>query len=173
MFAVRVVGIDISRVHLEQARQWDANRGISQMEWVVGNGFRLPLATGSVDFVMSSLVLHHFAPGKLDTLLRECRRVARRGIVMSDLWCHPLPFALYRLLEPFFVRSPITRHDGRASFQRAYTPVEMLALASPLLPGVQVVPHFPSFRWVMEWYCPAHWTSPASVETFHDGWFRF
>lgn len=146
--AVRVLALDFSPRHLAYAQAWNRRAQTPHVHLLGGDALRLPLADSSVDYVTSSLFLHHFAPPQLEQLLAECRRVARRGLAMSDLWRHPLPFYLYRtLIEPLLVRSPVTRHDGRASFHRAYRPAEVEAIAARVLPDVAVQLHLPGMRW--------------------------
>jgi ubiquinone/menaquinone biosynthesis C-methylase UbiE len=45
----------------------------------------IPAADAAVDFVTCSLALHHFDPPAAVALLRELRRVARRGVIVNDL----------------------------------------------------------------------------------------
>ncbi|MCZ7572231.1 MAG: methyltransferase domain-containing protein [Ardenticatenaceae bacterium] len=113
---------------------------------LAADGRRVPLADNAVDYVISSLLLHHLAPEAVVALLRECRRVARRGLVMTDLIRHPVPYWLFRLVRPLLVRSPITRHDSEASFRRGYTPAELRRLAAQALADPQVSVHLPSTR---------------------------
>ncbi|MBA3534543.1 MAG: methyltransferase domain-containing protein [Ardenticatenales bacterium] len=146
--AVRVLALDLIPRHLTLARHWNHMAETPHVLLVGSNALHLPLANQSVDFVTSSLFLHHFDEDALRALFAECRRVARRGLVMSDLWRHPLPFYLYKgLAEPLFVRSPITHEDSTASFRRAYRPAEIARIAAFVLPEPQVALHFPSFRW--------------------------
>lgn len=148
--AVRVLALDRVPRQLHHARAWNAHLGTPHVLLLAGDALRLPLTDQSVDYVTSSLFLHHFDEAALRHLFAECRRVARRGVAMSDLWRHPLPFALYQTLaEPLLVRSPITHFDSRASFRRAYRPAEIAALAGECLPGVRVSVQLPSFRWVL------------------------
>lgn len=119
------------------------------VDLVAADGSRLPLADNAVDYVVSSLLLHHLAPEAVVSLLRECRRVARRGVVMTDLIRHPVPYWLYRLVQPLLVRSRITRHDSVASFRRGYTPAEVRRLAMQALPDPRVRVHLPSTRVVL------------------------
>ena len=79
-----------------------------------------------------------------------------RGVEGDRAWAvldrsEPLPFALYQAFEPFLVRAPVTYHDSRLSFRRAYTPREMQSIAARELPGVTVRLNVPSLRWVLEW----------------------
>lgn len=150
--ALRVIGVDIQPLHLRMARRWSERDASPPVTWITSQALTLPFADKSVDIVTSSLFLHHFDPATLGLLFAECRRVARYGVVMTDLWRHPLPFALYQLMEPLFVRSPVTRYDSRVSFRRAYTAAEMEAIAAPHLPGISVKVNIPSFRLVLEWW---------------------
>jgi SAM-dependent methyltransferase len=150
--AVRVLALDFAPRHLEVARRWNEAEGALHLLLLGGNALALPLADHSVDYVNSSLFLHHFDAPALCHLFRECRRVARRGLAMSDLWRHPLPYYLYKAAaEPLFVRSPVTRADSTVSFHRAYRPDEIKRIAREALPDaeVEVRLHFPSFRWVL------------------------
>ncbi len=151
--AVRVVGLDLVPMHLANAQQWNCREGTEQVQLVAGDALRLPFEAGGVDVVTSSLFIHHFSSPALETLLYECRRVARRGIVMSDLWRHWLPYYLYKgIAEPLLVKSPVTHYDSAASFHRAYTPQEMRDTVEAILPGATIRLDFPSFRWVLEWW---------------------
>lgn len=103
----------------------------------VADGRRLPFASGSVDVVTCSLVVHHLPPDDAVTLLREMRRVARRGLVVNDLVRNWHGLAGAWLVGRLFTHNPVTRHDATLSVRRAYTPAELLALArrAGLQPG--------------------------------------
>jgi SAM-dependent methyltransferase len=110
---------------------------------VASDALRLPFADRSVDVVSSTLFLHHFdAPG-VATLLRESARVARVAVAALDLTRHRVPLAVNALLARFAYRSPITRHDGRASVLQAWTIPELRAIAAHALPGTLVRPAGP------------------------------
>jgi ubiquinone/menaquinone biosynthesis C-methylase UbiE len=144
---LRVVGADISRLHLECSR-----REYPQVLGVRADAFRLPLANESVDIVHSSLFLHHFRAPQIELLLREFCRVARVGWVMNDLVRHTLPLWFFRSTWPIFARSHLTRYDGSASVRRAYTVAEMRRIIQKV-PGAQVHAHVP-FRLAVTWKRP-------------------
>ena len=83
----------------------------------------LPLADGAVDVVMCVQALHHFKRDAADRLVRECVRVARVGVIISDLRRSYPAYWGARLLALGPV-SPLSRHDGPLSVLRAYTPAE-------------------------------------------------
>ena len=104
----------------------------------------LPLAPGSVDYVISTLFLHHFSPNALVALLHNAYRLARRGLVMSDLVRGRLPYLAFHAAAPLFARNYLTRQDGLLSIRRAYTPEELRELAERAgLRGAKVHAHFP------------------------------
>jgi hypothetical protein len=141
---LQVLALDCKLLHLQIAQSANRNQQF-QPQLVGGDAFRLPLQDGSIDIVTSSLFLHHFRPPQIELLLREFSRVSRIGWVMTDLVRHYLPLAFFRATWPLFARSPLTRHDGAASFRRGYTIEEMRTHLSNMQTGaerVTVTPHF-------------------------------
>jgi hypothetical protein len=139
---VRLIGLDRSARHLGAARpQRAASETFSLLQ---ADALQLPLAERGADFVISSLFLHHFAPEAATELLRRAYRCAARSLIMSDLVRGLWPELAFRLVEPAFARHPFTRHDGRLSIRRAYTPAELLGLAARAgLPDPHVHAHWP------------------------------
>ena len=92
---------------------------------VCGDARSLPLATGSVDVVTCSQLLHHFADDEIPAVLRELDRVARGWVVVSDLrrswlaawgfWLVSWPLGFHR----------VTRHDVVVSVLRGFTVDEL------------------------------------------------
>jgi len=98
----------------------------------------------SVDFIISSLFLHHCSPASVIEILRLAFVHARQGIVMSDLVRGWLPYFAFKLIQPVFARNALTRHDGALSIRRAYTPTELLEFARAAgLPNPKVSTHWP------------------------------
>lgn len=122
---VTVIPLDISAWSLGIARDADPDLALLQAD-----ALRLPFAPGSVDYVMSSLFLHHLPPPVVTRLLRACYRVARRGLIMSDLRRGRVNEWAWHVTLPFFARSHITYHDGLASIKRAYRPAEFRQMAA-------------------------------------------
>lgn len=110
---------------------------------VAADALRLPLSDRSVDVVSSTLFLHHFDAAGVAALLRESARVARFAVSALDLTRHRVPLAVNALLSPVLYRSPITRHDGRASVLQAFTIPELRTIAARALPGALVRPAGP------------------------------
>jgi SAM-dependent methyltransferase len=120
-------GLDVSARNLRIARE-NANdqAGIYLLQ---ADGLALPFAPNSVDYVVSTLLLHHLEPDALITLLRHTFERARCGIIMSDITRAALSQIGFRLIQPVIAPHPMTLHDGIVSIQRAYTPDELRDLA--------------------------------------------
>lgn len=117
---VKVVASDGDRavvgIAQQMLRPWD-------VELVQHNALQMPFADTSVDIVTCVFSLHHFARDAAVQLLREMSRVARLGVVVSDLRRTYGGYWGARLLALGPV-SPLSRHDGPLSVLRAYTPAE-------------------------------------------------
>ncbi len=109
---------------------------------------RLPFPTGSFDFAICSLLLHHLAESQVRTALCELRRTARHGVIVSDLVRGWLPYAGVVLATHMLSRNVITRNDGPLSVRRAYTVVEMRKLADEAGYPDLVLHSRPGFRMV-------------------------
>lgn len=139
---LRIWAVDWSFRHLNCAANFLPEEVPVQL--ICGDANRLPFPPESVDFVISSLFLHHFSPEPLARLLQSAYACARRGLIMTDLVRGAAPRAAFHLIAPLLARHPFTRHDGELSIRRAYRPGELLAVAQYAgLPGPQVQAHFP------------------------------
>ena len=117
--AAQLIGLDPEPVTLRAAA--DQIRNYPEIALVQGDGRALPLASDSVDFVLSSQMLHHFSEDDIINLLRGWSRVARRAIIVCDLVRHPVAYHGIRLVTKAFTRNIMTRTDGPLSVQRAFT----------------------------------------------------
>ena len=115
----QLIGLDPEPVTLRAAVK--QTRDYPEIGLVRGDGRALPLASDSVDFVLSSQMLHHFSEDDIIHLLRDWSRVARRAIIVSDLIRHPVAYYGIRLLTRVFTRNIMTRTDGPLSVERAFT----------------------------------------------------
>lgn len=71
-----VVGLDPDRPALDRARRKARRRGLA-VQWDEGSATELPYPDGSVDRVLSSLMLHHLPEEEKPRALDEARRVLR------------------------------------------------------------------------------------------------
>jgi ubiquinone/menaquinone biosynthesis C-methylase UbiE len=101
---------------------------LRRLTLATADGRTLPFPDDSFDVVHASLVLHHLDPADAVKLLREMRRVSRRGVVVNDLRRSRLYWWGARLLVRVATRNPFSRHDAPLSVRRAYTTGELRAL---------------------------------------------
>lgn len=134
-----VVALDLQWRHLAAGR---GARG-RQVRPVAADALHLPLPDGSVDFVVSTLLLHHLSPVNLAALFSEIRRVARRGFALLDLRRHRVPLAFLSAAGRVLFDSKITRHDASVSVRQAYTPAELRTILAAVAPRARVVRLFP------------------------------
>lgn len=139
-------GIDLTLIPLDFARRHlsAAHTPSYTLPRLQANALNLPLAPNSVDYVISSLFLHHFPPQVVVNLLESAWQVARHGVIMSDLVRGRLPELAWHLVRPVFATSYLTYHDGLVSVQRSYLPLELQQMAMQAgLENVSVREQFP------------------------------
>jgi ubiquinone/menaquinone biosynthesis C-methylase UbiE len=140
---LQVVATDLHPQTLAVARERTAADPDVQVE--EADALALPFGEGAFDLVLCNTALHHFDEEDAVRVLREMDRVARHGVVVSDLRRTRTGLLGARLLAATFWRNhPITRHDGVLSVRRAFTPAELRRLAAAAgLEGARV--RAPSF----------------------------
>lgn len=119
---------------------------------VAGNALALPFATGSIDIVTCSQVLHHFEEPDAAQLLRECTRVARRAVIVGDLrrsW-----FAVAGLWASSFALGfhPVSRHDGIVSILRGFTRHDLTRMVFDATGTTPLVRHALGWRVTATWH---------------------
>ena len=123
----RVLATDVSVDILALAKGCDDDDGV---EFAVADARRLPFPGASFDVATCSLLLHHLDPDGAVAVLRELRRVSRRGIVVNDLVRGWFGYAGAWAVSRVFTSNPLTRHDAPVSVRRAYTRAELADLAA-------------------------------------------
>jgi ubiquinone/menaquinone biosynthesis C-methylase UbiE len=120
-FTIHPLGLDRSLPAAELA-------GEHGVPTIVGCAGTLPLAHASVDIVLVSQVIHHLQAEAAMQLLRECHRVARRAVIVTDLERARLAMAGFWLASRVLNFDQTTRVDGLTSVRRGYSPTEFSAL---------------------------------------------
>jgi SAM-dependent methyltransferase len=119
--------------------------GFAEISAVQSNGLSLPFRNAEIDFVISSLTLHHFDDEGAVKLLREMGRVARLGIFVIDLHRNPTAYFFYTTLGRLFLHNRLIREDGALSILKSFVPTELEKLGRQAgLSKVCVEKHFPS-----------------------------
>jgi hypothetical protein len=126
--AVELVGLDANAGHVEQARRLAGEEG-RRVAFELGDARDLSaVADGGVDLAVSTLTLHHLAPGDAARMLAELDRVSAVTFFALDLRraVVPLP-ALWAILRVCGFDAP-SRHDALTALRRAYKPAELEGL---------------------------------------------
>lgn len=145
--SLRPVGLERHGAAARLARQ-------SGLTAVVGDGGALPFRSASVDLVLLSQVAHHFAPGAIVRLLRECARVARQAVIVADLRRSTLAAFGFRLAGTLLRFDADTLRDGVTSLRRGFTEASLEALLAEAGVVAQVARR-PGARLVAVWHPPA------------------
>jgi ubiquinone/menaquinone biosynthesis C-methylase UbiE len=86
-FVQRVVGLDLTREMLDQARRIAAERDIANAAWVIGDAGRLPFPSNTFDLYVVRAAPHHFRD--IDAFLSEALRVLKPGRDAAFIDCAP------------------------------------------------------------------------------------
>jgi SAM-dependent methyltransferase len=118
----RVGALEANRIAVAQAAE--QTRKFAEISLVRGDAMTLPFRPASFDFVLASQLLHHYSEERIILLLRQWAAVARKGIIVSDLIRHPLPYYGIRLLTRVLTRNVMTLTDAPLSVRRGFTLAE-------------------------------------------------
>ena len=138
-----LIGLELNQRSAQAILEQSAE--FSEITSVQGSGLVLPFPDAAIDYVMSSLTLHHFDDDGAVNLLREMARVARRGIFVIDLHRNPMAYFFYTTVAHLFLHNRLIREDGALSILKSFTPDELEQLGQQAgLNNATVEKHFPS-----------------------------
>jgi len=83
----RVVGLDLTRQMLDEARRVAAERSISNVDWVIGDAAHLPFQDETFDVYVVRAAPHHFLD--VGAFLAEAHRVLKRDRDAAFVDCAP------------------------------------------------------------------------------------
>ena len=86
-FVRRVVGLDLTREMLDQARRLTKERSIANAEWMIGDACRLPFGDDCFDLYTVRAAPHHFHD--FDAFVSEALRVLKPGKHAAFVDCAP------------------------------------------------------------------------------------
>ena len=115
------LGLEVSVVAARLARE----RGVAVVLADIG---ALPFAPRSVDIVLVSQVIHHFASDSIVEIIRAADRVARRAVILADLRRSRAALASFAVGAALLGFDSSTRADGRTSIRRGFSAAELEAL---------------------------------------------
>jgi ubiquinone/menaquinone biosynthesis C-methylase UbiE len=97
----RVIGLDLTREMLDEARRVTAERDIVNADWVLGDAGRLPFADETFDLYTVRAAPHHFVD--FEAFLKETFRVLKPGRAAAFVDCAP-PAAAREVMHEVEVR---------------------------------------------------------------------
>ncbi len=123
---VEIVALDRQSATLEIARKLSGH--YPEISFVEADilGFKPP---DGYDLVLCSLALHHFSDEDSVRVLRRCRELSDKFVLVSDLRRGWLGMIGVYLLTVLIFRAPMTRYDARLSMARAFSFAELDDLA--------------------------------------------
>jgi ubiquinone/menaquinone biosynthesis C-methylase UbiE len=83
----RVIGLDLTREMLLEGKRIAAERGIGNVDWVIGDAADLPFQDDTFDIYAVRAAPHHFPD--IDAFLSEALRVVKPGSVAAFIDCSP------------------------------------------------------------------------------------
>lgn len=123
---IDIVALEQNAATLEVARQ--LSRDYPEITFVEGDILQWQ-PNETFDLVLCSLVLHHFSEDDAVRVLRRCRELARKLVLVSDLRRGWFATVGVYLVTALFFRDKMTKYDGRLSAARAFSFAEMDELA--------------------------------------------
>jgi len=123
---IKIDAVDLQAATLEIARGLSA--GYPEISYHAANILEWDCPQ-VYDIALCSLVLHHFSDDDAVKLLRRCRELSNRFVLVSDLRRGFLLQAGVYMLTALIFREPMTRFDARLSADRAFSFVETRELA--------------------------------------------
>jgi ubiquinone/menaquinone biosynthesis C-methylase UbiE len=147
----RTRGVRMTSIGLDEAVDLlSAARG-NLTHAVGGIANALPFRDRSVDVVVCSQLLHHFADEDLEMIVRELDRVARVRVVIADLRRSRIAAAGFWLASFPLGFHPVTRHDGVVSVFRGFTAAELRSVVQRATGIIPTVRHRLGFRLTATW----------------------
>jgi SAM-dependent methyltransferase len=148
-------GIELTTIGLDAATELaSASRSCVDVS-ICGDALHLPFPNDSIDVVMCSQVLHHFAGDDAATLIREMNRVARLRVVVSDLRRSWIAAAGIWLMSFPLRFHAVSRHDGVVSVMRGFTRRELVDTVQQAISRRPVAHRRWGFRVTTSWV-PVH-----------------
>ena len=148
-------GIELTTIGLDSALVLASASQCSIDFAVCADALHLPFADNSIDIVMCSQVLHHFAGKQASDLLREMDRVARVRVIVSDLRRSWIAAAGLWLVSFPLRFHAVSRHDGVVSVMRGFTPKELVDTVYEAIARRPVAHRRRAFRVTTSW-APVH-----------------
>jgi ubiquinone/menaquinone biosynthesis C-methylase UbiE len=150
---LEITGVDVNPAVVEYAHHSLSlrlpDRLLDRVRVQVADGLALPFKDGAFDVAVCAMTLHHFPANQAVRVLSELARVSRDGIVVNDLYRHPLAYLGFRAFSSVLSFSEMVRRDGALSVRRGFTRDELNRLAAAARLRHWTVRAHWAFRWTL------------------------
>lgn len=123
---VRIDAVDANPAAIEIARGLSGN--YPEITFIKGDA-RTYIDAQTYDIVCCSLALHHFSEQDAVKVLRQMVSLSHDRVLVADLERNYFTWLCVRFVTATVFRDPMTKNDGRASVQRAFSCAELAELA--------------------------------------------
>ncbi len=142
---VRLTGVDAAAAAITFAKRETA--GYDSIDYLQSDVMDPALQTKQFDIIISSLFTHHFADDGWVKLVNNMYRSARRGIIITDLHRHWLPYYAVGFLCRYILRNKTMAFDGPLSVKRSFTRAEL----KNLLAEAGIKNYQLRWKWAFRW----------------------
>jgi len=144
-------GVEVHVIALDRRAELAQRAGARGATPLVADVAALPLASASVDVAICGQFLHHLDSAQIVRLLADLTRIARHGVLVSDLQRSRLAWWGFWLAAWPLGLNRVARLDGLTSIDNGFLRPELAALVQDATGhAVPVVPRFP-FRLTATW----------------------
>lgn len=113
------------------------------------DAFRIPIKNEKCDVVHLSLFLHHFNEAEMKSLIRECLRISRKGVIINDLQRSYLALFGIKILTGLFSESELVKNDAPLSVRRGFKKNDLIRLFADCGISNYVIKRKWAFRWMV------------------------
>lgn len=138
-----VVGIDISEPAIQYANAHNASDNVCFAHTELSE-----VPSKSYDIVITTLVCHHLKDQDLIPFLQECRRIAKKKVILNDLQRNLASLVVFRTIAPLLFRNRLITQDGTLSIKRAFTRQDWQRYLDQMHTSAEIFKKFP-FRWIV------------------------
>tara|TARA_R110000868_G_scaffold97876_1_gene269280 strand:+ start:913 stop:1623 length:711 start_codon:yes stop_codon:yes gene_type:complete len=142
-YTFKLVGLDANKDAMAYARRLSKDYG--DISFIDCDIFSEEFKTLQYDLVLSTLFLHHFIDEQIIDILSKVKNKAKLGIIVNDLYRHPMAYYLFKLVC-LTIKNRMIIEDGLTSILRGFKREELKSFSKKL----QVTPQI-KWKWAFRY----------------------
>lgn len=115
---IQFLGIDINAKSILRAQK--KSKGLENISFQEKDILTLDETTFSCDIILCTLTVHHFTDNEIIKFLSKFKVLAKTAIIVNDLERSKIAYRLYQLFSAVFMKSSVTKYDGKVSIARSF-----------------------------------------------------